>query len=46
VHAIAGRNKSGSSQPTPVPDYMPKTIYTRDPNTIDVDTIKHLSPEE
>jgi hypothetical protein len=46
AHAIAGRNKSGSFQPTPVPDYMPKSVATRDPNAMDVDTIKRLSPEE
>jgi hypothetical protein len=46
VCAIAGRNKSGSSQLTPVPDYTPKIMPTRDLNTMDVDTIKCLSPEE
>jgi hypothetical protein len=46
AHAIAGRNKSGSSQLTPVPDYTPKTMPTRDLNALDVDTIKCLFPEE
>jgi hypothetical protein len=46
AHAIAGRNKNGSSQLTPVSDYMSKIAPTRDPNTIDIDTIKYLSPEE
>jgi hypothetical protein len=46
AHAIAGRNKSGSFQLTPVPDYMPKSAATRDPNAMDVDTIKRLSPKE
>jgi hypothetical protein len=45
AHAIANRNKSGSLKPSPVPDYVPQ-IPTRDPNAMDVDTIKHLSPEE
>jgi hypothetical protein len=45
-HVIANRNKSGSLKPTPVPDYMPKNAPTRDPNAMDIDTIKHLSPEE
>jgi hypothetical protein len=43
--AIANRNKSGSVKPTPVPDYVPSTP-TRDPNAMDVDTIKCLSPEK
>jgi hypothetical protein len=46
AHVIAGRNKSGSSQLTPVPDYTPKITPTRDPNAMDVDTIKCLLPEE
>jgi hypothetical protein len=44
--AIANRNKSGSIKPTPVPDYIPQNMSTRDPNVMDVDTIKHLFPEE
>jgi hypothetical protein len=43
--AIANWNKSGSVKPTPVPDYVPQ-MPTRDPNAMDIDTIKHLSPEE
>jgi hypothetical protein len=43
--AIANRNKSGSVKPTPVPDYVP-SVPTRDPNTMDIDIIKRLSPEE
>jgi hypothetical protein len=42
---IANRNKSGSVKLAPVPDYIPN-VPTRDPNTMDVDTIKHLSPKE
>jgi hypothetical protein len=44
--AIVNWNKSGSLKPTPVPDYVPQNVSTRDPNTMDVDTIKYLSPEE
>jgi hypothetical protein len=43
--AITNRNKSGSVKPSPVPDYVPQML-TRDPNVMDVDTIKCLSPEE
>jgi hypothetical protein len=46
AHVIANQNKSGSVKPTPVPDYVPQNAPTRDPNAIDIDTIKHLSPEE
>jgi hypothetical protein len=46
VCAIANRNKSGSFKLTPVPNYTPKNAPTRDPNTMDVDTIKCLFPEE
>jgi hypothetical protein len=46
VLTIAGRNKSGSFQLTPVPDYTSKIVPTRDLNAMDVDTIKHLLPEE
>jgi hypothetical protein len=46
AHAIANRNKSGSVKPTPVPDYIPQNMSTRDPNVMDVNTIKRLSPEE
>jgi hypothetical protein len=45
ARAIANRNKSGSIKPSPVPDYVPQ-MPTRDPNAMDVDTIKRLSPEE
>jgi hypothetical protein len=45
AHTIANWNKSGSLKPTPVPDYVP-SAPVRDLNTMDVDTIKHLSPEE
>jgi hypothetical protein len=45
AHVIANRNKSGSIKPTPVPDYVP-SMPTRDPNAMDIDTIKRLSPEE
>jgi hypothetical protein len=45
AHAIANRNKSGSVKLTPVPDYIP-SVPTRDPNVMDIDTIKRLSPEE
>jgi hypothetical protein len=43
---IANQNKSGSIKLTPVPDYVPQNIPTRDPNMMDIDTIKRLSPEE
>jgi hypothetical protein len=43
--AIVNWNKSGSIKPAPVPDYVPNAP-TRDPNVMDVDTIKCLSPEE
>jgi hypothetical protein len=46
AHAIVNWNKSGSIKPTPVPDYVPQNTPTRDLNAMDVDTIKHLSPEE
>jgi hypothetical protein len=46
VHVIANRNKSGSFKLTPVPNYMPQNAPTRDPNVMDIDTIKCLSPEE
>jgi hypothetical protein len=46
ARAIANRNKSGSLKLTPVPDYIPQNAPTRDPNAMDVDTIKHLFPEE
>jgi hypothetical protein len=46
AHTIANRNKSGSVKPTPVPDYVPQNVSTRDPNVMDVNTIKRLSPEE
>jgi hypothetical protein len=42
---IANQNKSGSVKPTPVPDYVPN-MPTRDPNAMDINTIKRLSPEE
>jgi hypothetical protein len=42
---IANRNKSGSFKLTPVPDYMPKNTPTRDPNMMDIKTIKCLSPK-
>jgi hypothetical protein len=42
---IANWNKSGSLKLTPVPDYIP-SAPARDPNAMDVDTIKRLSPEE
>jgi hypothetical protein len=45
ARAIVNRNKSGSVKLTPVPDYIPQAP-TRDPNAMDVDTIKRLSPEE
>jgi hypothetical protein len=45
ARTIANRNKSGSVKPSPVPDYVPQ-IPTRDPNVMDVDTIKRLSPKE
>jgi hypothetical protein len=45
AHAIANQNKSGSVKPAPVPDYVPN-MPTRDLNTMDVNTIKCLSPEE
>jgi hypothetical protein len=45
ARAIANQNKSGSLKLTPVPDYVP-SAPTRDPNVMDVDTIKCLSPEE
>jgi hypothetical protein len=45
TRAIVNQNKSGSVKPTPVPDYVPN-VPTRDPNTMDVDTIKCLSPKE
>jgi hypothetical protein len=44
--AIANWNKSGSIKLTPVPDYVPQNAPTRDLNAMDIDTIKHLSPEE
>jgi hypothetical protein len=45
ARTITNRNKSGSVKPSPVPDYVPQ-MPTRDPNAMDVDTIKRLSPEE
>jgi hypothetical protein len=45
AHTIANQTKSGSVKPTPVPDYVPN-VPTRDLNAMDIDTIKHLSPEE
>jgi hypothetical protein len=46
VCMIANRNKSGSLKLTPVPDYTPQNVLSRDPNAMDVNTIKCLSPEE
>jgi hypothetical protein len=46
ARVIANRNKSGSVKLTPVPDYVPQNAPTRDPNAMDIDTIKCLSPEE
>jgi hypothetical protein len=46
ARAIANWNKSGSIKPTPVLNYIPQNTPTRDPNTMDVNTIKHLSPKE
>jgi hypothetical protein len=33
-------------KPTPVPDYVPQNAPTRDPNAVDINTIKRLSPKE
>jgi hypothetical protein len=45
AHAIVNQNKSGSLKLTPVPDYIP-SAPARDLNAMEINTIKHLSPEE